>query len=131
MLKRLLSILLLFLYLIPSIGVCGSVHYCGGEIAAIVIIPSNEHPCACGPDEPMDGSCCQDKAFSFKIKDNHKSTDAQTYANDVFDVLAFLTYLNYSIPPRVSITKHSEVYIVKDTDAPDDRLYVLYESYLI
>lgn len=130
MAKRLLSILLMFLYLIPSIGVSGSVHYCGGEIAAVVIIPTDEHPCACGPAEPMDDGCCQDKAFSFKIKDNHKSADAKVLIAAISDFV--IAKNNYSIRNVATpILEKKPIFRIKEKEPPDKKLFVLHESYLI
>ncbi len=130
MAKRLLGILLLFLYLIPSIGVSGSVHYCGGEIAAIVIIPTDEHPCACSPSEPMEDGCCKDKAFSIKIKDNHKNADAKILVNGISDVVFFQK--NFSISKTIApIIKEKEQFRIKAKEPPDIKFFILYESYLI
>lgn len=130
MAKRLLSILLLLLYLIPSIGVSGSFHYCGGELASVVIIPTDEHPCACGPDEPMDEGCCSDEAFSFKIKDNHKNADAKILINDISD-FAF-TQTTYSIVDvDAPLSDKKEQFRIKEKEPPDKKLFILYESYLI
>lgn len=130
MAKRLLSILLLLLYLIPSIGISGSFHYCGGELASIVIIPTDEHPCACGPDEPMEDGCCSDEAFSLKIKDNHKNADSKIVVTDISDfVFIQLTYSIIDLDAPLSDKK--EQFRIKEKEPPDKRLFILYESYLI
>ena len=130
MFKRLLSILLLFLYLIPSIGVSGSVHYCGGEVAAIVIIPTDEHPCPCGPSEPMDDDCCKDKDFSIKIKDNHKNADSKVIINDISDD-AFMNASFSYVDLVTSVSSEKKHYRIKEKEPPDIKLFVLYESYII
>lgn len=130
MAKRLLSLLLFFMYLIPSIGVSGSVHYCGGEVAAVVIIPTDEHPCACGPNEPMDGGCCQDEAFSFKIKDNHKSADAKVLVKG-FDDVAFIQKVFSVTKFDAPLSDKKVAWRIKGKEPPDKKLFVLFESYLI
>lgn len=131
MTKRILGLLLFFLYLIPSIGISGSLHYCGGEVAAIVIIPTDEHPCACGPDEPMDGSCCQDKAFSLKIKDSHKNVNPQSFLSTSQSDFTILESNYFLINRVVTISSDSEKYIIEEVEPPDDKLFILFESYLI
>ncbi len=130
MARRLLSILLLFLYLIPSIGVQGSVHYCSNEIAAIVILPTDKHPCACDPLESMDDTCCKDKHFSVKIKDNHKSVDSKIAIEKITDfALVRTTYsLSCFIVP---LDEEKELAKVEEKEPPDIKLFILYESYLI
>lgn len=63
------TILLILLYLTPAIGVNGSVHYCGGEIASITVNGIEESE-KCGCDkESMSDNCCKEKGFSYKIND--------------------------------------------------------------
>jgi hypothetical protein len=128
--KRLFGILLFFLYLVPSIGINGSLHFCGGELAAIVLIPSDEHPCGCGPDEPMDGGCCQDEAFTFKIKDNHKNVDSQLIPSDLNDI-AFAPSLGFNLFEFSIQSSNVEQLISKAKEPPDKKLFILFESYLI
>lgn len=130
MTKRLLGIFLMFLYLIPTIGITGSVHYCGGEIAAIVILPIDEHPCACGPSEPMEDGCCADKAFSIKIKDTHKNADVKILINDIGDFAN--TQITYAIIDiNAPLLQKKEQFRIKENEPPDKKLFILYESYLI
>ncbi len=130
MAKRLLSILLFLLYVIPSIGISGSVHYCGGEVAAIVIIPTDEHPCACNPHEPMEDGCCKDKNFTIKIKDNHKSANAKIIINNISDVA--IPHSTFSIAKLdAPLFQKKGEFGIKEKEPPDKKLFILHESYLI
>lgn len=65
--KRFLSIFLLFLYLVSSIGVTVSAHYCGGNLASLAFCQT-DLKCCC--DEKNDGKtndCCRDESKSIKI----------------------------------------------------------------
>lgn len=64
----------MFLYLIPAIGISGTVHYCGGEVASVTIngIGSSEK-CACG-SKRMASDCCDDEVFSLQIEDEQYKT---------------------------------------------------------
>ncbi len=128
---RIFSILLLGLYLSLSIGISGSFHFCGGSLAAVVIIPTDEHPCACGDSEPMNGGCCDDSEFSYKITDAHKHLQK--------------TLLNTKrLVANIDLSKSIELYIpneisvdldpirIREKEPPDVvKRYILFESYLI
>lgn len=55
----------------PAIGINISVHYCVGEIVSVSIGSSNTDKCVCG-SKKMKKNCCQNKNFSFKLKDNQQ-----------------------------------------------------------
>ena len=65
--KRILSILLLCLYLISSIGVTVSAHYCEGNLASFAFFETDLN-CCC--DEGSNGEsddCCRDESKSIQI----------------------------------------------------------------
>ena len=125
-----LSILLLFLYLIPSIGVNASFHYCGEDFAGIAVAGIHEHPCSCDPDIPMDADCCSDEDFSIKIKDNHKNVDSKILVKDVSKFAFALTFYSDYGTDYLNDSKIRN-YRIEEKEPPDDRLFVLFESYLI
>lgn len=69
-------ILLVFLYLIPTIGITISVHYCGNKITSFSLTHfSSEHNCPCG-SKKMKKNCCSNEVTVIKIDDNQlKSQD--------------------------------------------------------
>ena len=75
--KKVVSIILLFLYMIPVIGINASVHYCGGKIASVSFGAEKAQKCACG-SKKMKKNCCKDKEFSFKLKDSQQKTQQVT-----------------------------------------------------
>jgi hypothetical protein len=67
--KRFLSVALLQLYLLSSIGLVISLHYCGGNLASLkLFVPAN---CCCD-DEVSDEnqSCCKDEFKTIKLCDD-------------------------------------------------------------
>lgn len=64
--KKFLSISLLFLYLVASIGLTISLHYCGGNLASLGFF---ETPTCCCDDvtEKKKDDCCKNENKSFKI----------------------------------------------------------------
>lgn len=65
--KRILLLLVVFLYLIPSIGFTVSVHYCGGKLASVSFLDTNESKkCPCGSGMSKK-SCCENVVLSLKL----------------------------------------------------------------
>lgn len=70
--KKILTILLLFVYLICASGVRINVHYCGGKLKQISFFQVNEKKGCCG-NKMKSKNCCKDKVAVLKIKDVHKA----------------------------------------------------------
>lgn len=80
--KRITIILLMFLYLIPAIGVTVSAHHCGGKITSVSLkILDFGHKCPCGK-KPMKKNCCKDETKTFKLKSEQQK--AHQYSLKVF-----------------------------------------------
>lgn len=98
--KRITIILLLICYLIPSIGLSVTTHYCGGKLASISILNIKSPTCRCGK-KPMKKGCCKDKATILKIKDTQQfSKQVSLSASKTFTfqpLYSVLTDLNSSI----------------------------------
>ena len=97
--KKLLVVFLLCCYLIPCFGVSVSVHYCGGKVASISILPNSPPKCACGK-RMMKRGCCKDKTVQFK------ATGEQTIAKQA----PTLTPKNSSSVPQYFIVKTAFFY---------------------
>lgn len=67
--KKILSILFLFVYLGTTAGVSVQLHYCHGYVSHITLGMSDEDPCAC-PDIP-NKNCCADEFRYLKLDENH------------------------------------------------------------
>lgn len=100
--KKVASILLMLIYLIPAIGINGSVHYCGGEIASITIngIGSSEK-CSCGSNR-MKSDCCSDENFSFQLEDEQYKTSPFSFnlekSIDFSSTIIAQVYFDYNTP---------------------------------
>lgn len=67
--RKILSIILLSLYLVSSIGVTINAHYCGGNLASLALF--EKVSCCCDEEEaekPID--CCKDEIKTIKISDD-------------------------------------------------------------
>lgn len=73
--KKLLTILLAFMYLSISSGVVYNVHYCMGEVANVALGSKTGEKCAtCGMDNK---GCCHDDIQVIKLKDDHSPSAVQ------------------------------------------------------
>ena len=72
--KKLIAILLMFLYIIPAIGVTVKTHCCGGKVTSLSLNPfDTKHKCPCG-SKKMKKDCCKDETTTFKLDDEQQKT---------------------------------------------------------
>jgi len=57
--KKIAIIVLMFLYLIPAIGVSATVHYCVSKLSSITFIDNGEPKCGCN-EKAMKKNCCNE-----------------------------------------------------------------------
>ena len=72
--NRFFVTILMFLYIIPAIGINVSMHYCGGELMSISHKLSEKKKCSCAPNKMKKG-CCEDKQQTIKIDDNQQKAE--------------------------------------------------------
>lgn len=68
--KKLVSTILIILYLATSTGATVNIHYCMGEMYS-VNLDHSENCGKCGM-EKGEGDCCKDETRLIKVKDSHK-----------------------------------------------------------
>lgn len=134
--KRILSLIIMVLYLFPAFGIRVSTHYCSGKLADVSLFGSkSKMNCSCGAITSKNRvlakrKCCEQLTYSLKLENqqlkqtaiNFKSPDAgilkeQSYRFDLLrNTLTVLSKvaLNYSpdLPPgRYSVP----IYIQNDS----------------
>lgn len=68
--RRILTILLLAIYITLTSGVALNVHYCMGELSGVAIGQKDNNSCSnCGMDNK---GCCHDDVKVVKLTDNHQ-----------------------------------------------------------
>lgn len=72
--KRLLTILILFGYMLCASGLCISFHYCGGSFKYVSFTPDKEDKGCCGTKKK--DRCCKDKVVKFNQNDHHKAVSS-------------------------------------------------------
>lgn len=115
--KRIVIILLMFFYLIPTIGVTVSAHYCGGKVTSVSFMAfDTKHKCPCG-SKKMPKDCCKDETTTIKLDDEQqKNQPAFSYVVEILDFQPALTTnftYNYRTPLLSTDFDHS-------THPPDD-----------
>ncbi|WP_300354810.1 hypothetical protein [Fluviicola sp.] len=78
--KRILSLVIMVLYLLPATGMTISTHYCGGKLADVSLFGAKtKMTCSCGtgtvPEENnvlLKRKCCEEVIFSLKLENQLK-----------------------------------------------------------
>ena len=83
--KRLIIIMVLICYLIPSFGLSVTSHYCGGKLKSVSLLFSKTLNC-CGTKKMKPG-CCKDKVCTFKINDPSQSVSSSTIIPNKVELL--------------------------------------------
>ena len=121
--KKITVILLMFLYLIPAIGVTVSAHYCGGKVTSVSLNPfDTKHKCPCG-SRKMPKNCCKDETTTIKLADEQQKTQ-QISCN----VVKF-TDFQPAIPTNLTFDNHTPLLSTefdRSTHPPDDLKHPLY-----
>jgi hypothetical protein len=109
--KKLITIIVLMCYLIPSFGFSVTAHYCGGKMRSIGMSISKRQNC-CGTKK-MKLGCCKDKICTIKLKDIHQGVASASitpykmqYAPTLFftySTLVRATTIAYEFPAYYSL----------------------------
>jgi len=130
--KKLLLILVLFLYLIPAIGVTVSVHYCKGELARISFGSEQQQEQTCGCKiSSVRKKCCENVVLSMKIKDDQQKVKPTLF--DFSHPAELLTKPEFFLRFVAIVTEKSSV--IHPIEIPPGRskqpLYLQHSSFLI
>ncbi|MDA0986207.1 MAG: hypothetical protein O3A55_01165 [Bacteroidetes bacterium] len=79
--KKFLSVLVLFIYALTSVGYVVTTHFCGLEVSSVSLHNFNK---SCGCEEPITkDDCCKDQFKNFKIdSEQKKSNEFIFYSNE-------------------------------------------------
>ena len=71
--KKLVHILFILAYLLPTIGFTVAYHFCGEKLNSVSIVMTEKvkEPSECCSEEPVDNPCCTDQVVSHKLNDLH------------------------------------------------------------
>lgn len=117
----LIKILLVF-YLILSIGINVSVHYCGNEVASVSVLFSNSKKCGCAGKESSKG-CCQDKEVTFQIaEDQYKVPEVVSNTESITRLFLPSFVSTVLAPPTLLVSANSDN--TKPPNALEPRIYL-------
>lgn len=138
--KRILSLIIMVLYLLPALGMTVSTHYCGGKLADVSLFGSKpKMNCSCGAMTPKNqvlvikGKCCEQVVYSLKLDNqqlkqstlDHKSSNSEILEEKQFD-FGFIRNTIIGLP---------EVVLNYAPDLPPGRykepIYIQNESFLL
>ncbi len=80
--RKILSFLLIFFYLIPAIGVSINAHWCGKKLSVVSVGSSHDDKCSCS--KKMSKGCCSDATIAVKITDSQKATSQINFPSGIF-----------------------------------------------
>jgi hypothetical protein len=89
-------------YLLFSIGIIKSTHFCMGREASVAYFTSESEKCACGVFAFENDGCCDDEHELIKIEDSQKAISTFVFspaALVVLEELVNLTFLSHYGPP--------------------------------
>ncbi|MEW6654428.1 MAG: hypothetical protein AB1394_13330 [Bacteroidota bacterium] len=85
--KKLLHILFILVYLLPTVGLTVANHFCGDTLVStnVVLTEALKEPVNCCPDEPEDDSCCTDQIVTYRSDDSHFASSKISFENIFLD----------------------------------------------
>lgn len=84
--RKLLSITMLFLYLLASIGFTVKAHYCGGDLASLSLF--KKVSCCCEEvSQKKKDDCCKNEIKTIKIADNQLKTEHEKIISQSDDAI--------------------------------------------
>ncbi len=131
--KKLLLILLLFVYANSLVGATMHFHYCMGELVEVSFNAYEDQACGkCGMHGAAKKGCCEDVQKEIKLKTEHQKNATQDIAFKHITAPALLPAFHpYSI---ALITEHKDSYTNYRPPPPKElrqKLRILYCNYRI
>lgn len=126
--RKLLSISLVSLLLLSSIGVTIHKHYCGSELMATTIFFHDDG--ACNDEMPMKDGSCQDKHIHYSVDSPMDSFEAVSSI-----VVPFEWSVGYAVTIDVSIVSQKLTYskfsIRNSPPIPEPNIYTRDQAFLL
>ena len=129
-LKKSISILLTFVFLISSSGFSINRHYCGNKLKSTNILLIQNTGSCCGKKEMPEG-CCKNETQVIKITENFTSTQTINLPSADFItvfVLAYVKTFNFSLIVCDTINLYADFHSPPDKQVSRT---ILYRSILI
>lgn len=105
--KKLLSIVFLFLFLITNSGMAISAHWCCGELSSICLIADAKNSCWCN-DKGAESDCCKDKKTTLDANAKNDLAKATGYELKVIIPDFTITQINYTEVVLLAIIQYHD-----------------------
>lgn len=94
--KKLLQILFIFIYLLPTVGLTVAYHFCGDTLVSASIASANagKEPSDCCGEDQDDDTCCHTQFKSYKLDDMHFASAKIELNKLAFDVYSYQESVN-------------------------------------
>ncbi|MBX2945644.1 MAG: hypothetical protein KF725_07400 [Cyclobacteriaceae bacterium] len=111
--NKLFAIAFTCIYLLLTVGVAKTTHYCMGRAKSAEIFSFEAQKCACSGFTPENSGCCQDEHEIIKVDDNQSFTVSLVLdAPALFSIRTVNDQLEFvSIIDRTSVYTHIDDYI--------------------
>lgn len=131
--KKVTSLILVLLLLIPNIGMTINVHYCGGSIASVslhseLLSPTEPEECCAKADVLEEDSCCKDRLVHLEKKSDEVTTKVVISAIASPYILVAQPQLKLVFPKATNFKKAIDAPFYVAVPAPP--LYKLYHQYI-
>lgn len=95
--KKIISILLLMLYVTTSSAIMINMHYCSGKYSGLTLINFGEvAQCSCGTHDSTHRKCCSDKIICAKA-DSHKAGQLYRVSPNLSDFVVPIYFINVAV----------------------------------
>lgn len=137
--KRILSLIIMVLYLLPAFGMTVSTHYCGGKLADVSLFGSKpKMNCACSTPNTQNrilvkNKCCEQFVYSLKLENQQLKQSTISFKN-VDPVISEETQFHFNSAQPAAIVTLKEV-LSYSPDLPPGRyktpIYIQNDSFLL
>lgn len=137
--KRILSLVIMVLYLLPALGMTVSTHYCGGKLANVSLFGStSKMNCSCGAMTPKNKvhfkkKCCEQVTYSLKLGNQQLKQSALIFKSSDSGILE-AKQLNFDFIRNTAIVT-KKVILNYSPNLPPGRykepIYIQNDSFLV
>lgn len=136
--KRILSLIIMVLYLLPAFGMTVSTHYCGGKLADVSLFGSKpKMNCACSSSNThsralVKSKCCEQFIYSLRLENQQLKQSTISFNVDPV-ILKEIAFHLISVQHQVFVTSKEVLSYVPDL--PPGRykapIYIQNDSFLL
>lgn len=138
--KRILSLIIMVLYLFPAFGITVSTHYCGGKLADVSLFGSkSKMNCSCGASTSKNTvlakrKCCEQLTYSLKLENQQLKQTTVSFKSPNAAILKEQPSYRFDFV-RNTITVPTKAALTYSPELPPGRynapIYIQNDSFLL